>query len=65
MSKYQVSLDESQNASAKSKADSLGISVENYIARIVHNHLDALHSMKQADFKEGYAEYSVSDISNL
>jgi hypothetical protein len=64
MSKYHVELDQAQQDSAKIKADSLKLSIEEYISRIVHNHLDALHSIECADFKQGYADYTV-DINNL
>ncbi|MCL1944573.1 MAG: hypothetical protein FWF56_03975 [Firmicutes bacterium] len=65
MSKYQVDINNEQYESATDKASNLGLSVQEYITYIVHNHLDALHSIKIADFQNAYFDDILLGISDI
>ena len=65
MSKYQLHIDDDQTSTVNEKALSLGMSIEEYIAYIVNNHLNALHSIKEADYQRAYLDSSFTSISDI
>ncbi|MDR1138708.1 MAG: hypothetical protein LBK70_02405 [Clostridiales bacterium] len=65
MGKYQVDISSTQQEIALRKANSLGLDVQDYIVQIVHNHLDALHSMKEEDFERAYSDSKYLEISDF
>jgi len=65
MSRYHLDIDLIEDELVQQKADSMMISVEEYLSHIVHNHIVSMHSIKEEDYEKAYVDQLFLDIDDI